>query len=174
MAFFRVPWRIGFLCMLVCVWLVVPAPAQGATIVVTNTASGTGGAGDCTLAEAIQAANTDAAVDGCVAGSGPDIITLGNFTINLLAPFQTDATDGPIGLPDITSEIFVLGLASSLTIIERDVTAPDFAIFRVTAAGFLTLQNVTVRNGRGTRGGAIINRGTIQGAGWRAWCRFWC
>ena len=84
---------------LVCVWLVVPAPAQGATIVVTNTASGTGGAGDCTLAEAIQAANTDTAVDGCVAGSGPDVITLGNCTITLLAPFQTDATDGPIGLP---------------------------------------------------------------------------
>ena len=80
-------------CVLMLLVVMVAPEARAGTITVTTSASGTGGAGDCTLQEAIQAANTDTAVDGCAAGSGPDTILIGNCTITLLGPFQTDPTD---------------------------------------------------------------------------------
>ena len=50
-------------------WLVVSSlPAPAATIVVDEAT--------CRLVDAITAANTDAAVGGCAAGSGPDTIEL--------------------------------------------------------------------------------------------------
>ena len=49
------------------------------------------------LADAITAANTDTATNGCPAGSGADTITLGvNITLDLY-------------LPDITTEITIEG-----------------------------------------------------------------
>jgi CSLREA domain-containing protein len=39
--------------------------------------------GNCTLREAVQAANTDTSVDQCPAGSGPDTIQLGNGIYDL-------------------------------------------------------------------------------------------
>lgn len=144
--------------------LTLAAPeARAGTITVTTAASGTGGAGDCTLQEAIQAANTDTAVDACAAGSGADTILIGNCTVTLLGPFQTDPTDGPIGLPDITTDITVQGLVSNVCIIERSAAAvSDFSIFRVAAGGILTIENLTVRNGKGMVGGGVINRGTLN------------
>src|SRR5262245_66061947 len=54
------------------------------TITVNSTAQSPGIVGDCTLGEAIQAANTEAAVDGCNAGSGTDTIILPAGTYTLL------------------------------------------------------------------------------------------
>ena len=51
-------------------------PAYAQTITVTTTAEAPGASGDCTLGEAIQAANTGSTVDGCAAGSGHDVILL--------------------------------------------------------------------------------------------------
>src|SRR5262245_7033503 len=50
-------------------------PARAAVIMVTTTSGGTGGP-DCTLRDAIVAANLDAAVGGCAAGSGGDTVAL--------------------------------------------------------------------------------------------------
>ena len=52
------------------------APANAATVVV-NTLADPGSPGVCALRDAITAANTDAAVNGCSAGSGADTITFG-------------------------------------------------------------------------------------------------
>ena len=53
------------------------APPPIAGIVVNTTADGLNdGDGMCSLREAIEAANTDTAVDACMAGSGHDYITL--------------------------------------------------------------------------------------------------
>jgi CSLREA domain-containing protein len=55
--------------------LALPAGAQGATTITVNTTADELNAdGDCSLREAIQAANTNAATDACPAGSGPDSI----------------------------------------------------------------------------------------------------
>ena len=55
--------------------------ARAATINVTTTDDEVNSDGDCSLREAIRAANLDQAVDGCTAGNGADTITLptGNY-----------------------------------------------------------------------------------------------
>lgn len=61
---------------------------QAATITVDNLADGTV-AGQCTLRDAFQAANTDTAIAGCTAGSGPDSIHFAaglTGTLNLGSP----------------------------------------------------------------------------------------
>ena len=155
----RVALAAGALLLLAAL---VSPDARAATITVTTGASGTGVAGDCTLQEAIQAANTDAVVDACAAGSGADVIIIGNCTVTLLGPFQTDPSDGPIGLPDVTSNITIQGITSAVSIIERSAAASDFTFFRVMGGGVLTLDKLTVRNGRAPSGGALINRGTVS------------
>ena len=51
-------------------------PAYAQTITVTTTAEAPGASGDCTLGEAIQAANSGLPVDACPPGSGFDAIIL--------------------------------------------------------------------------------------------------
>src|SRR5437870_3463754 len=53
-----------------------PSLPLGATINVNSTAQSPGATGDCTLGEAIQAANADAPVDGCTAGSSAGADTI--------------------------------------------------------------------------------------------------
>ena len=53
----------------------------------------------CTLADAITAANTDAATGGCTAGSGADIIDL---QTNVTLTAVNNTTSGPTGLPVVT------------------------------------------------------------------------
>lgn len=50
--------------------LALPAAAGAATITVNTTDDDATGSGDCELREALSAANTNAAVDGCVAPTG--------------------------------------------------------------------------------------------------------
>src|SRR4029077_8946116 len=68
------------------------------------------------------------------------------------------------GLPVITSALTITGQGAETTIIERDTSATIFRILRVEAAGTLTLQRVTLRNGStggSPRGGGIYNSGTL-------------
>ena len=53
------------------------AAAHGATITVNTLADELAVNGNCSLREAVQATNSDTAVDACPAGAGPDTITLG-------------------------------------------------------------------------------------------------
>jgi hypothetical protein len=73
-------------------------------------------------------------------------------------------TEGPNGLPSITSALTIVGAGAGSTIIERDATAPDFRLLHVAATGLLKLERLTARGGRVTgmsSGGAgILNRGT--------------
>jgi hypothetical protein len=110
----------------------VTPPILGA-IIVDSFAQSPGVAGDCTLGEAIQAANTDLAVDGCPAGSGSDTIVLASGLYSL-----TTASSPPNGLPTITSDITIAGESASTTIIERAAGSPDFRILGV--GGFLGLK----------------------------------
>jgi hypothetical protein len=66
------------------------------------------------------------------------------------------------GLPVITSALTITGQGAETTIIERDTSAPLFRILRVAAAGTLTLQRLTLRNGVSFLvGGGINNFGTL-------------
>ena len=100
---------------------------------------------DCSLSEAIHAANNDIAFDRCTAGDGDDTITLtGDVTLS-----------GK--LPAITTDMTIDG--SDHTITGADVTA----IFSIDDAT-VTLQNITITNGRtGARGAAIhVDSGDLE------------
>lgn len=74
--------------------------AQGATeITVTTTDDELNHDGDCSLREAIQAANTDLAVDACPAGNGHDTIMLpaGTYT-HTLAGFEDENLAGDLDI----------------------------------------------------------------------------
>jgi len=116
----------------------------------------------CSLVDAITAANTDTATNGCPAGSGADIITLqADSTITLTEPAIFPLARG--GLPQVKSEITIQGNGA---IIERD-DASDTLVIRIFdnfSSGTLRLENMTVRNGlSGTNssGAGIANNGDL-------------
>ena len=145
--------------------LALAGGSEAATIVVNSNAQAPGAAGDCTLGEAIEAANTDAAVDACTAGGGADTITLpaGDYVLTAI----DNDTDGPNGLPSVSSDITIVGADATTTIVERDpllgFNPPRFRVFRVAASGTLTLEELTIAGGflhdDGDNGPGIFNAG---------------
>ena len=152
-----------------------------ATIEVTTTTDELNSDGDCSLREAIRAANLDSAVDGCRAGAGGDTIVLApatTYTLSLdsVDSPQLDEDNAAEDDLDITSLVTVEGNAA---IIERSTEvscAPcgffepcrsgQFRIFEVRLGGNLVLQRVTVRNGCAADssngyGGGISNSGAL-------------
>lgn len=131
------------------------APALAATINV--------GAGGCTLVDAITAANTNAAVGSCPAGSGPDTLVLPTGSTHTLTSIN-NSTFGATGLPVIRSRITIQGNNST---IRRTSGAPEFRIFAANGSGNLTLQQTTVNGGSTynvfpyASGGGIANYGGI-------------
>ena len=122
-------------------------PMSAATIVVNETT--------CTLVDAIAAANTDTAVDGCAAGAGADIVEL---TTDVLL---TEVNNNHLGLGN-----------NSLPVIESDITieGAGFAIrawyffycsrfFLVLDNGTLTLNDTILEPG----GGAQQSEASIPG-----------
>jgi hypothetical protein len=142
-------------------------PAAAATLVWMLTA-GTAGAAiihadgaTCTLVQAVHAANGDAPAGGCAAGSGADTIVLGYDVI--LTAVDND-TEGPNGLPSVTSMITIKGRNHA---IERSgaTSTPAFRLLHVSAAGSLTVDAARLQNGlvsSGSRGGALFNLGVLK------------
>ena len=116
------------------VLLVLSHPLWAATIIVDETS--------CTLVDAITAANTDAAVGGCAAGSGADTIELTtDVTLTDLNSYYWHSDNG---LPVVESEITMAGGGFT---IERDASAPSFLFFVVAVSGTITLNDIALRNG---------------------------
>jgi hypothetical protein len=91
-----------------------------------------------------------------------------NDTINLPACTYVltkvqDNTDGPSGLPSITSQITIKGAGATRTIIERSLGALPFRLVHVAPSGKLTLQGVTLTLGLLTSGtgGGLLNTGNL-------------
>ena len=105
---------------------------------------------DCTLREAINAANSNLGAD--------TIEFSGTGTINLTG-----------SLPDITDDLTIKGPGATLLTVRRD-TGVEYRIFNVTASGVVTFSGLTIsdglaigRNGEGN-GGAInnVSTGTVN------------
>src|SRR4051794_5044883 len=83
----RAAWRrrSGMVTTLGCAlaFACVPSSALAATITVTTNADTVAADGQCSLREAVTAANLDAAGNGCPAGLGGDTISLGTATYDL-------------------------------------------------------------------------------------------
>ncbi len=118
--------------------LVAVSEAQAATIVVDSVR--------CTLAEAIEAANTNAPFGGCPAGDdrngGGDTIRLAADVV-LTFVDNVDDVGCENGLPVIRSKIKIDG---NKHIIARADNAPAFRLID-SRPGTLTLEDVTVSNG---------------------------
>src|SRR5713226_5562203 len=68
-------------------------------------------------------------------------------------------TDGPNGLPSITSTLTIKGAGADTTILERASSAPGFRLVHVAASGNLTLTKVTLTGGAAFSGGGLFNNG---------------
>ncbi len=163
-------------------FIVISGPFQvayAATIIVNTTADELNTNGNCSLREAIRAANLDINVDACTAGNGADTITLPGGIYTLAISGQDDNTDATGDL-DITSNVTINGAGANTTIIDGnkvdrviDVLAGATVIInKITIQngqngfacgaglhnlGTLTIQNVIIRNNRSDCGGGIAN-----------------
>jgi hypothetical protein len=127
------------------------APVASAATITVNNLSGTSVAGQCTLRDAVQAANTNLAVQGCAAGSGTDTI---NFSVTGTIPLATPIV--------ISSAVTVSGPGpASLTL----APSATLSALYVGTTGAVTISGLTIQgNGTATTGGAAIfhyNTGTL-------------
>jgi len=99
------------------------------------------------------------AISAANANPDPDLIVLEHGTYTLTAPNNT--LYGKNGLPVINTPIIICGNCAT---IERDPAAEAFRLFYVSAAGNLTLYDLTLTGGDGSasNGGAIYSQGTVS------------
>ena len=149
----REPGVVAALAGLIFV-LLLAMPAWAAAYVVTTTADNTLSDGDCTLREAILAANDDPAYNGdCGPASlGDDTITFavsGTILLSSRLPVIADAASAGALTIDGSGQSIVVSGNNSVP------------IFAVPASANLTIQSLTVSNGIGDNvGGGLNNRGT--------------
>jgi predicted outer membrane repeat protein len=123
--------------------------AAYANTITVNSLSDTGASGICVLRDAISAANTKAAVNGCAAGSGNDVIV---FSSGLTG---TIAIGSP--LPDIVNTLTINGPAATPPAITLDGGGGSYRLLQVNAGATLNLDSLTFADSGGR---AIANAGT--------------
>src|SRR5262249_39201721 len=107
--------------------------------------------GDCSLREAIQAANTDSAVDACVAGSGADIIQLSADTYTLSVD-GADEDQNQSGDLDIFGDLTIAGADLSSTKIEAGSID---RVFHTHAGPSVPLRGMSIVHGASSAGGGL-------------------
>jgi CSLREA domain-containing protein len=146
---------LGFLCGLA----VSPAMAItfGNVITVNSLADAAANDGQCTLREAITAANTDtpsgAAAGECTAGSatGRDSIEIPvNGTVTLTS-----------ALPSIASDVLIAGATTASGAPLVTVNGAGVARVFDIASGSVTLADLNITGGQAGAGGAIANQGDL-------------
>jgi CSLREA domain-containing protein len=139
---------------------ITPTPSQTPTatpfgaITVNTTVDELNSDGDCSLREAVRAANTNAAVDVCPAGlTGPDTIIVPSGIYTLTMSGTDDAALS--GDLDLTGPVTIAGAGAATTIISG---GPAFASRLFEVFSTATLRGVTLRNGTASGdGGGLSN-----------------
>lgn len=158
------------------------SPVYAATITVDTTDDELNLDADCSLREAIQAANTNATVSGCDAGSAAVVdvnqVPAGTYTLDLIGTGDDANAQGDL---DILQSVTINGAGSGVTIIENGYGVagtlgdgdrhiyfdPNYAVGGVK----VIITDITFRNGDlGTTGSSYIGGGSIylSGRGWSA------
>jgi CSLREA domain-containing protein len=122
------------------------ARVSSTTITVNTTVDGTGGS-DCTLRDAITAANTDTGAGGCSAGHGADTI---NFSVS--GQINLGST-----LPAVASDLTIDGSGQSIVVSGQGAVR----VLEVSAGASLTLAVLTIADGDAANAGGILNSGTL-------------
>ncbi len=126
---------------LLAVLLSAAHPVHAAAITVNTTADENNNDGDCSLREAIRAANLDTAVDACPAGNGADTIHLpaGSYVLTLGNRGENEAQGGDL---DIKGDLTVLGAGQETTVIDAagldgvlDIHSGSVELFAMTITG---------------------------------------
>lgn len=138
--------------------LVLASTGRAAVIIVDTTADDTIVNGNCTLREAMMAANTNASVDACSDGDASldSVIIFASGTISL--------TGGPL---PITGTVSILGPGESSLVIDGG-NQRIFDIAMNNAAYDATIQQVTLRNGAaGAEDGGAVRIGLADAVTFR-------
>lgn len=156
------------LCLIVALALGSTWPAAAsepdATITVTTVQDELNSSPPCSLREAIQSANQNAAVGGCTAGSGSDVIILpaGVYRLTLAGVDDANALGDLDIFPAIEGEALAIqGAGAASTMV--DGNAID-RVFHLGRFGELRLAGLTVQNGRlaEAAGAGILAWGTLR------------
>ena len=135
--------------------------ATAGSIVVNESADELNSDGDCSLREAITAANTDAVVDACTAGGGADTITLpaGTYTFSIAGAGENAAAAGDL---DITDDLTITGDGADSTTIDAAALDRVFHVDPVDSGITVNISGVTIQGGNpGDSGGGVQNRGNL-------------
>lgn len=149
--------RHGVICLiLICLATAALPPssrgAPAASIVVDSLDDAISVDGNCTLREALEAARTNTAVDGCTAGSplSHDVIT-----------FSVDGVIFPSDALEVGAGITIQGNGQDRTILDgRGITTVIW--ISPAGRGDTILQDLTIRNGYATTEGAGIRAVALQ------------
>ncbi len=178
----RGPWRFSTGGLALAAALLVAPMARGATIHVDEASPGVGAVvvdgadGLCSLREALDNANDDAAThDDCPAGAGADTIVLpAGAVFTLYVPSVVDGTYGGTGLPYVTSVLTIEGNGSAIErwaslgcTLDQGPVPSELRLLLVMDGASLTVDRVTLRNGCAdgaglqAEGGGILAPGSV-------------
>ena len=142
--------------------MLVPAmpvrAASEATITVNKTNDELNSDGDCSLREAVRAANTNHPVDACLGGgSGTDTIILpvGTYQLSIAGANEDSAATGDL---DITGNLVIQGAGRDLSVIDGNALDRVFHIIGMNVV--VEISHLTIQNGR-----APINETNQLGGG---------
>jgi CSLREA domain-containing protein len=128
--------------------------AQAAVITVNTTDDELNTDGDCSLREAVRAANLDTTVDDCVAGSSADeiIVPASTYTLTIAGNFEDNALTGDL---DLFGLLTITGDGADETIIDGNALDRVFEV-HLGASVNIVISGVTVRNGSSSSSGGGI------------------
>ncbi|MCB1057328.1 MAG: CSLREA domain-containing protein [Acidobacteria bacterium] len=154
------PTLIAFMLMTLA-WASIGSAAE---IVVTSTADAVTVDSNCTLREALIAANGNIAVDACSAGSAgsTDVILLpaGTITLNLTGTGEDGCLTGDL---DLSGDVDIRGAGARSTILDASGLDRLFEVDPGFAGVTVRIADMSLLNGDsgGGEGGGIRNNGTL-------------
>ena len=156
--------RIAPFSALALLATLLPAAALAATITVTTTEDLLGDPSECSLRAAIESANTNSAVDGCVAGEGEDTILLTSGETYLLSLSGTDGQDNQGADLFINSVVTIEVTGEEKAIIDA---GGESRVLSIASSAEVMLSRVLITGGvvNPGHGGGILNNGTLTLSG---------
>ena len=142
-------------------------PLLGATITVDSTFDDfdLGPNGNCTLREAVRAANTNSAVDACSAGEPAPgvtdriVVPAGTYTLSIGSSGEDSAAEGDL---DLTDAVEIEGAGARVTLIDGGGIDRVFDVDPAGGGMPATLLRLTVQGGVvSADGGGVRNGGTL-------------